>query len=53
MLYHTLALQQYNVNLPLVWYGCLAKSGFGLLAGPWWDSETENKPPKPQEVTDV
>ena len=28
-------------------------TGFGLLAGPWWDSVTESKPSKPQEVTDV
>ena len=28
-------------------------TGFGLLAGPWWDSVTESKPSKPQEATDV
>ena len=28
--------------------------GFGLLAGPWWDSEIENLLPlKPREDTDV
>ena len=28
-------------------------TGFGILAGPWWDSVTERKPSKPREVTDV
>ena len=25
-------------------------TGFGLLAGAWWDSETENKSSKPRET---